>query len=147
PAGAWTATGAAPRAGPPDGTAPPGHGGGPGRRCGSSSTSRAGELSAPDSVCVECPPHPGRSVSGRAYRVIHGTDSVRITPRHQCCRGGGRAQRRARDVPPRAHRLLLPAAGRRVRRRRRGAGDAPARVAVVRAVRGPLLAAHVALPD
>ena len=58
-----------------------------------------------------------------------------------------RVPRHRRAVPPHARGALLPDARLRPRRRGRRAGDAPARMALARPLRGPLLRPHLAVPD
>ena len=59
----------------------------------------------------------------------------------------GRLPRRCPAVPARAAGALLPHDGVAARRRGPGAGDLPAGVEVLRRLRGPVVDAHLALPD
>ena len=106
---------------------------------------------APCSSCARaCEPGADRG-RARCDRCGGGSgDTCRMTRRRpRMTHDEARAHRRRarlRAAPHRAHRVLLPDARLGVRSRRRGAGDARARVARLRPVRGPVVGAVVALP-
>ena len=84
------------------------------------------------------PRRPVLTCDGPRRRRRHGDD--RPASRRGLPRGH-------RPLPARAARALLPDARLRARRRGPRAGDLPARLALVPRLRGPVLAAHLALPD